>query len=50
MHKLKARAVSFLTAILLVFTLLPLLPVSVLRRIFGGFLIIVAVREGRRKN
>lgn len=30
MHKLKARAVSFLTAILLVFTLLPLLPEGIM--------------------
>lgn len=32
------------------FLLLPLLPVAVLRRLFGGFLVMVAVREGRRKN
>ena len=30
MHKLKARAVSFVTAFLLVFTLLPLLPEGII--------------------
>lgn len=28
--------------------LLPVLPVAVLRRIFGGFLVLVAVREGKK--